>query len=102
MIVGEAAAAPFPDLTEREREVLVLIAQGTSNNDIAERLSIGGKTVSNHVSSILVADPAQAIVKAREAVDKNARCQALPKVPGTCVNVGSLQFLQPRLEFFRQ
>ncbi len=68
---GGAAVAPFPDLTEREREVLTLIAQGYSNSDIADRLTISGKTVSNHVSSIFnklqVADRAQAIVKARDA-----------------------------------
>jgi len=68
---GEAAVLPFPDLTDREREVLALIAQGVSNSDIATRLHISGKTVSNHVSSIFnklqVADRAQAIVKARDA-----------------------------------
>lgn len=67
----EAAVNPFPDLTERERELLTLIAQGFSNSDIAARLHISGKTVSNHVSSIFnklqVADRAQAIVKARDA-----------------------------------
>lgn len=65
------ASQPFPELTEREREVLALIAQGQSNGDIAERLSVSMKTVSNHISSIFgklqVADRAQAIVKAREA-----------------------------------
>lgn len=68
---GSMAVTPFPELTEREREVLALIAQGHSNNDIATRLSISGKTVSNHVSSIFnklqVADRAQVIVKARDA-----------------------------------
>lgn len=68
---GNAAVTPFPDLTEREREVLALIAGGYSNNDIAARLTISGKTVSNHVSSIFnklqVIDRAQAIVKARDA-----------------------------------
>lgn len=68
---AEAAAIPFPDLTDREREVLSLIAQGLSNNDIAARLHITGKTVSNYISSIFnklqVADRAQVIVKAREA-----------------------------------
>ena len=68
---GAAAVAPFPELTEREREVLALIAAGSSNNDIAARLTISGKTVSNHVSSIFnklqVIDRAQAIVKARDA-----------------------------------
>lgn len=67
----ENVAIPFPDLTERERELLALIAQGMSNSDIAARLHISGKTVSNHISNIFnklqVADRAQAIVKARDA-----------------------------------
>ena len=54
-----------------ERELLTLIAQGHSNAEIATRLSIRSKTVSNHVSSIFnkleVIDGAQAIVKARDA-----------------------------------
>ncbi|MBE2198727.1 MAG: response regulator transcription factor [Anaerolinea sp.] len=67
----ETAVTPFPDLTDREREVLGLITQGMSNNDIAVRLHISGKTVSNHISSIFnklhVASRAEAIVKAQEA-----------------------------------
>ena len=67
----ETAVVPFPDLTDREREVLTLIAQGTNNKDIAARLYITSKTVSNYISSIFnklqVADRAQVIVKAREA-----------------------------------
>lgn len=67
----ETAVVPFPSLTDREREVLVLIAQGIKNNNIATRLHISGKTVSNHISNIFnklqVADRAQVIVKAREA-----------------------------------
>lgn len=67
----ETAVLPFPDLTDREREVLNLIAQGLSNSDIAARLHISGKTVSNYISNIFnklqAADRAQAIVKAREA-----------------------------------
>lgn len=63
--------AAFPDLTEREREVLDLIARGGDNAAIARRLGISGKTVRNHVSSILsklqVADRTQAALKAREA-----------------------------------
>ena len=65
------AARPFPELTEREREVLNLIAQGRNNQDIARRLGLSEKTVRNHVSNILgklqVVDRAQAIVRAREA-----------------------------------
>jgi len=67
----EAAVVPFPELTDREREVLALIAQGLNNQDIAARLHISGKTVSNHISNIFnklqVADRAQAIIKARDA-----------------------------------
>lgn len=67
----ETATTPFPDLTDRERELLRLIAQGLSNNDIAARLNISGKTVSNHISNIFnklqVADRAQAMIRAREA-----------------------------------
>jgi len=69
--VGETAVAPFPDLTDRERELLGLIAQGKNNQEIATQLHISSKTVSNHISNIYnklqVADRAQAIVKARQA-----------------------------------
>ena len=62
---------PFPQLTEREREVLTLIAHGLSNPQIAAQLHISSKTVGNHISNIFnklqVADRAQAIVKARSA-----------------------------------
>ena len=62
---------PFPDLTDREREVLELIAEGQSNQVIARRLVLSPKTVRNHVSNIFaklqVADRAQAIVRARQA-----------------------------------
>ncbi len=68
---SETAVTPFPDLTDRERELLRLIAQGLSNNNIADRLNISGKTVSNHISNIFnklqVADRAQAMIRAREA-----------------------------------
>jgi DNA-binding NarL/FixJ family response regulator len=61
----------FPELTEREREVLALIAQGYNNEEIARKLVLSQKTVRNHVSNIFsklqVADRAQAIVRAREA-----------------------------------
>ncbi|MBI4315498.1 MAG: response regulator transcription factor [Chloroflexi bacterium] len=61
----------FPELTDREREVLDLIAQGSSNTEIALHLTISLKTVRNHVSNIFskmqVVDRAQAIVRARKA-----------------------------------
>jgi DNA-binding NarL/FixJ family response regulator len=61
----------FPELTEREEEVLSLVAQGKSNQEIAKELFLSVKTVRNHVSNILlklqVADRAQAIIRAREA-----------------------------------
>jgi DNA-binding NarL/FixJ family response regulator len=61
----------FPDLTDRERELLDLIAQGINNDAIARRLTISPKTVRNHASNIFaklqVVDRAAAIVKAREA-----------------------------------
>ena len=66
-----ASAIAFPDLTEREREILHLIAQGESNAAIAKHLTLSLKTVQNHVSNIFsklqVADRAQAIIRAREA-----------------------------------
>ncbi|MGZ9235831.1 MAG: response regulator [Anaerolineales bacterium] len=64
-------SAEFGELTERELEILDLIAQGHNNTVIANKLSLSIKTVQNYVSSILtklqVADRAQAIVRAREA-----------------------------------
>ncbi|MDQ2648488.1 MAG: response regulator transcription factor [Actinomycetota bacterium] len=64
-------AVPFPDLTDREREVLDQVARGLDNLSIARRLSLSPKTVRNHLSNVLtklqVADRAQAIVRAREA-----------------------------------
>ena len=65
------SAQIFPELTDREREILRLIAQGFNNAEIAERLVLASKTVRNHVSNIFnklqVADRAQAIIRAREA-----------------------------------
>jgi len=67
----ETPAEIFPELTDRERELLNLIAQGANNTEIAERLGLSPKTVSNHISNIFsklqVADRAQAIVRARQA-----------------------------------
>lgn len=61
----------FPELTEREREILHLIAQGHSNHEIASLLVLSYSTVRNYVSNIFsklqVADRAHAIIRAREA-----------------------------------
>ena len=66
-----APEALFPELTSREREVLQLLAQGLSNQQIAQKLFISIKTVRNHVSNIFsklqVADRVQAIIRARDA-----------------------------------
>ncbi|SDC58684.1 response regulator [Rhodococcus tukisamuensis] len=63
--------AVFPELTEREREVLDLIAAGHDNTTISRRLVLSPKTVRNHTSNILtklgVADRSAAIVRARDA-----------------------------------
>lgn len=68
---GGRGAVPLPDLTEREREILTLIAKGARNADIAAALVISPKTVRNHISNIFsklqVADRAEAIARAREA-----------------------------------
>jgi len=68
---GRRAARPFPELTDREIEILHLIADGRSNLDIARRLHLADKTVRNHVSNVFtklqVSDRPQAIVRAREA-----------------------------------
>jgi DNA-binding NarL/FixJ family response regulator len=66
-----STGAAFPSLTEREREVLEMIAAGKGNATIAHELLISLKTVRNHVSNIFtklqVPDRSSAIVKARQA-----------------------------------
>lgn len=61
----------FPELSEREHEILGLIAQGCKNLEIAQRLVLSPKTIRNHVSNIFsklqVADRAEAIIRARDA-----------------------------------
>jgi DNA-binding NarL/FixJ family response regulator len=62
---------PFPELTDREREILSLITGGEGNVQIARRLGLSAKTVANHVSNILtklqVQNRAEAIAVARKA-----------------------------------
>ena len=64
-------APAFPDLSDRELEILDLIARGMSNQQIVDRLVISPKTVRNHISNIFsklqVRDRAEAVVRAREA-----------------------------------
>jgi DNA-binding NarL/FixJ family response regulator len=66
-----AGPTVFPELTERERQTLDLMAQGHNNAVIADRLHLSPKTVRNYVTSIFdklqLADRSQAIVRAREA-----------------------------------
>jgi DNA-binding NarL/FixJ family response regulator len=74
---GPRAALPtalpraFPELSDREDEILRLIAQGRSNYEIADQLALSVKTVQNHVSNIFgklqVADRVQAVIRARQA-----------------------------------
>jgi DNA-binding NarL/FixJ family response regulator len=65
-----AVQQTFPELTDREEEILALIAQHQTNLQIAGRLGLRPKTVRNHVSNIFsklqVVDCAQAIMRARE------------------------------------
>jgi DNA-binding NarL/FixJ family response regulator len=65
-----AADYPFPELSEREREVLRLLVEGRRTQDIARSLFLSPKTVSNHLTSIFakleVAGRAEAIVRARD------------------------------------
>jgi DNA-binding NarL/FixJ family response regulator len=65
------SAKTFPDLTDREHEILELIALGRNNQEIANHLHITTKTVSNHISNVYnklqVADRVQAIILAKDA-----------------------------------
>jgi DNA-binding NarL/FixJ family response regulator len=68
--LGRPATA-FPQLTDREREILALVAQHRTNPEIARQLDVSPKTVRNHVSNIFtklqVAGRAEAIIQARDA-----------------------------------
>ena len=67
---SESPSTAFPDLTDREREILACIARGDTNDEIAEQLTISLKTVRNHVSSILnklqVSNRTQAAIRGRD------------------------------------
>jgi DNA-binding NarL/FixJ family response regulator len=79
-----ASALAFRELTEREREILQLMARGLNNVAIAHTLGLSLKTVQNHVSNIFVklqvADRAQAIVRAHEVWDAISRTNRLPEI----------------------
>jgi len=65
------AAAAFPELTNREQEILALMVQGKKNQEIAQQLQINLKTVQNHISNIFAklqaSDRAEAILRAHDA-----------------------------------
>ncbi len=66
-----ARDVPFPELSEREREILDQLAAGRTNAEIGQRLNLSTKTVANNVSRILnklqLTQRSQAIVQARDA-----------------------------------
>lgn len=68
---GDGVGAPLPELTEREREVLELVARGISTEGIARQMFLSTKTVRNRLSQLYaklgVASRAEAVVRAREA-----------------------------------
>lgn len=71
MVAADAGRDAFPQLSEREHEVLELLAQGASNAQIAQTLYLSPKTIRNHLSAICnklqVVDRVQAALRAREA-----------------------------------
>ena len=68
--LDRSPAPAFPGLTDRESEVLSLMAEGLDNRRIAERLQVSAKTVANHVSHVLTKlqarDRVEAVLRARE------------------------------------
>jgi len=71
VVAGRTAVRlPFPELTDREREVLDLVARGFDNATISRRLVLSPKTVRNHVANVLAKigapDRAAAMIRARD------------------------------------
>ena len=68
---GRRRSRPFPQLTQREFDILELVAEGLDNHTIARRLVLSPKTVRNHVSNVFAkiqaTDRPHAIVLARRA-----------------------------------
>jgi DNA-binding NarL/FixJ family response regulator len=66
-----ATSSPFPELTERETEVLGLLAAGRDTAGVARRFGVSPKTVGNHVSNIIielqVSDRSGVMLQARDA-----------------------------------
>lgn len=79
LTIGAATAKPNDGLTDREREVLDLLAAGASNAQIARTLVLSVKTVQNYVSRILdklqVADRTQAALLARDRTAPSVQAQ---------------------------
>ncbi len=82
----QQATEPFPELTDREREVLAMVAAGHNNTAIAAQLALAPKTVRNHISNIMtklhISDRAQAIIRAR-AAGLNSPPGRVPVRPGS-------------------
>ena len=68
--LDRSPAPAFPGLTDRESEVLALMADGMDNREIADRLQVSAKTVANHVSHVLTKlqarDRVEAVLRARD------------------------------------